>query len=104
MMGYRIPPSNVKRDDVSLSRHCIGGGALRQPQFSPTRAAGVGDKDVIGPTAIFGRKSPCATRFDLRLDHRTQAAGGVFGFGSVSCAEESVVQQIEDALRPEFDV
>lgn len=53
-----------------------------------------------------GDKRVILLRNELRNRARevAQAAGGVFGFGSVSCAEESVVQQIEDALRPEFDV
>ncbi|NQV25281.1 MAG: hypothetical protein HQ518_13035 [Rhodopirellula sp.] len=33
-----------------------------------------------------------------------EAAGGVFGFGSVSKTEETILHQIEDALRPESDV
>ena len=53
-----------------------------------------------------GEKRVILLRNELRNRARevAQAAGGVFGFGSVSCAEESAVQQIEDALRPEFDV
>tara|TARA_R110002072_G_scaffold13481_2_gene56845 strand:+ start:34566 stop:35153 length:588 start_codon:yes stop_codon:yes gene_type:complete len=53
-----------------------------------------------------GEKRVIALRNDLRNRARevSQAAGGVFGFGKVSCAEESVIQQIEDALRPESDV
>jgi hypothetical protein len=53
-----------------------------------------------------GEKRVIVLRNELRNRARevAQAAGGVFGFGKVSCAEESVIQQIENALRPEFDV
>lgn len=53
-----------------------------------------------------GEKQVILLRNELRNRARevAQATGGVFGFGSVSCAEESVLEQIESALRPEFDV
>ena len=53
-----------------------------------------------------GQKRLILLRNELRNRTRevANAAGGVFGLGSVSDAEESVLQQIEDALRPEDDV
>ena len=53
-----------------------------------------------------GQKRLILLRNELRNLTRevANAAGGVFGFGSVSDAEEAVLQQIEDALRPEDDV
>jgi hypothetical protein len=53
-----------------------------------------------------GQKRLILLRSELlnRAREVANAAGGVFGFGSVSDAEESVLQQIEDALRYDDDV
>lgn len=52
-----------------------------------------------------GRKRLILLRNEIRNRARevAQAAGGVFGLGSVSNAEESVLQQIEEALQLEDD-